>query len=46
MWKKYCKRGQASDENAIHRMSLECWIPKVIDMPSEYEILIAFPQQK
>ena len=46
MWKKYCRAGQATDDNIIRRMRIACWIPKATNINSEYVILIAFPLQQ
>ena len=40
------KARQATDGNTMRRMGIACWITKVTDTYSEYEILIAFPQQQ
>ena len=40
---KKCGRArQVTDDNIIRRMRFACWITKVTDTHSEYEILIAF----
>ena len=39
---KYCRAGQATDDNIIWRMRIACWITKAIDIHSEYVILIVF----
>jgi hypothetical protein len=43
---KYCGVGQATDDHIIRRMRFACWITKATDSHSEYEPLIAFPQQE
>ena len=42
---KYGRAGQATDDNILRRMSIECWIPKAIGTRSEYVILITFLRQ-
>jgi len=37
---KYCRAGQATDDNIIWRMSLAYWIPKATNTHSEYVILL------
>ena len=36
MWKKYCRAGQATDDNMV-----ACWIPKATSTHSEYVMFIA-----
>ena len=43
---KYGTAGQATDDNIIRRTRIACWKPKATNTHSEYEILIAFPQQQ
>jgi len=43
--KKYCRTGQATDDNKTWRMHVTCLIPKVTGTHSEYVILTAFPLQ-
>ena len=43
---KYCRGGQATDDNIIWRMCIACWILKATDIHSEYVILVAFPRQQ
>ena len=46
MWKKkYCRAGQATDDNMIGRMRTACRIPKATNTYSEYVMLIAFSLQ-
>ena len=40
---KYCRAGQATDDNIICRMCTACWIPKSKNTQSEYVIRIASP---
>ena len=40
---KFCRTGQATDNNTIVRMSIACWMPKATNTHSEYVIHIAFP---
>ena len=40
---KYCRAGQAIDDNIIGHMSLPCWMIKATDTHSEYVIFIPFP---
>ena len=42
---RYCKVGQATDENIIRRMRFARWMPEATDTHSEYVIVIAFAQQ-
>ena len=42
----YGRARQATDGNIIRYMHIACWITKVTDTHSEYEIGTAFPQQK
>jgi hypothetical protein len=43
---KYCRAGEATDDNTIWRMRIACWITKTIETHSEYVILIVFPLQQ
>jgi hypothetical protein len=43
---KYCRAGQATDDNIVRRMRFACWIPKATNTHSEYETFIAFPRQQ
>jgi hypothetical protein len=43
---KYCKTGQATDENIKRGMRIACWIPRVANAHLEFVMLIAFPLQK
>ena len=43
---KYSTARQATDINIIWRMRIARWIIKSTNTPSEYLILIAFPQQQ
>jgi hypothetical protein len=43
---KYGRAREATDDNIIWRMRIECWITKATDTQSEYEILIAFQRQQ
>ena len=43
---KYCKVGQATDDNIIRLMRFACWITKAAATHSEYVILSAFPRQQ
>ena len=43
---KYCKAGQATDDNITWRMRIAPWIPKATDTHLEYVILIAFSLQQ
>ena len=40
--KKYCRGGQATDDNMAHAHCM--WIPKATNTHSEYVIFIAFAQ--
>ena len=40
VWKKYCRPGQATDDNMAQRFA--CWIPTATNTHSEYVILPAF----
>ena len=40
------KARQATDDNTIGRMGIECWITKATDTYSEYVIIIAFLRQQ
>jgi hypothetical protein len=44
MWNNIVKPRQATDYNIIRRMRIACWITKVTDTHSAYEILIIFPR--
>ena len=46
MWEKYCRAGQATDDDIIRRMRTVSWIPMAADTSSEYVIRIAFPLQQ
>jgi len=46
MSKKFCTSGQATDENRTRRMRIACWIPKAINICSEYAVIIAFLWQQ
>jgi len=39
---KYCRAGQATDDNMIRRMRAAWWMTKTTDTHSEYVILTAF----
>jgi hypothetical protein len=43
---KYCRAGQATDDDIIRRMRFACWITRATETRSEYVILIAFPRQQ
>ena len=43
---KWCRAGQATDDDIAQRMCFACWISKDTDTHSEYVILIAFPGQR
>jgi hypothetical protein len=43
---KYGTTRQVLDEQVIRWIHFVCWISKATDKHSEYEIIIAFPQQK
>jgi hypothetical protein len=43
---KYCRAGQATDDNIVRRMRIACWITKATDIYSEYVILRAFPKHQ
>jgi len=43
---KFCRAGQATDENIIRLMSIVRWILKVTNSLSEYVIFIVFPLQQ
>ena len=43
---KYCRAGQATDNNITRRMHTECCIPKATNTHSEYVTLTAFPLQQ
>jgi len=42
---KYYTTRQATHDNIIRRMRLECWATNVTNTHSEYVIIIAFPRQ-
>jgi hypothetical protein len=42
---KCCSPRQATDDNAIRRMRVACWITKATETRSEYLILLACPRQ-
>jgi hypothetical protein len=44
--KKYGTAGQATDDNTIRRMRFACWITKVTNTHSEYEIPVVFSRQQ
>jgi hypothetical protein len=44
MWKTVVQPDRP--QMAVRRMRFACWIPKATDTHSEYEIIIAFPQQQ
>ena len=39
---KYCRAGQATDDNIIWRLRTACWITKAINTHSQYVILIIY----
>ena len=39
---KYCRTGQATDDNIIRIIRFGCFVTKATDARSEYVILIAF----
>ena len=41
---KYCRGGQATDDDIILRMRFACWITKATDTHSAYVIHTAFPR--
>ena len=43
MWKKYCRAGQATDDNMAHA---HCWIPMATNTHSGCLNVIAFPLQQ
>ena len=43
---KYCRTGQATDDNMTLRMRFTHWLTKATNTHSEYVILIAFPLQQ
>ena len=43
---KYCRAGQATDDNVIWHMCIACWIPKATSTYSEYVIPVAFSLQQ
>jgi len=46
LWKNMVTARQFTDDNVVWHMRFACWITKITDTPSEYVILIAFPQQQ
>jgi hypothetical protein len=44
MWKNDVDAGKA--QMSIWCMRIACWIPKATNTHSEYEIIMAFPQQQ
>ena len=44
--KKYCRAGQATDDNTIRCVLFACWVTKAIDTHSEYVIIIVLPWQR
>jgi len=42
---KYCRIGNATEDNIIQRMRLACWITKARNTHSEYVIRTAFARQ-
>jgi len=44
--KKYCKSGQATDDNIIRRLRIASWILQAKNARSECVELIAFPLQQ
>jgi hypothetical protein len=43
---KFCRPGEATDDNITWRMRFACWVTKATDTHSEYVILIAFSRQQ
>ena len=43
---KYCRAGQATDDNIMRRMRMARWITKATNTHTEYVILPPFPQQQ
>jgi len=43
---KYCRAGQATDNNIIWRMRIGCWITKATNTQLDYVIRIALPLQQ
>ena len=43
---KYCRARQVTDDNQMQDMHFTCWKYKGTETHSEYEMLIAFRQQK
>jgi len=41
---KYFRAG--TPQMTIWRMRITCWVPKVTNIPSEYVILVDFPQEQ
>ena len=47
MWKKkYCRSGQATDDDIIRRMHLACWMPKATNTHPDYVTVTTFPLQQ
>jgi hypothetical protein len=42
---KYCRDGQATDDNITWPMRMACWVTNAADTHSEYELLISVPWQ-
>ena len=42
--KNYCTAEQATDDNIIRSMCIECWISKATDTRSEYNGFVNAPQ--
>jgi hypothetical protein len=42
---KYCRAGQATDDNIMRRMRIACWMNKATDTYLEYVIIGAFPRR-
>jgi hypothetical protein len=43
---KYCRAGQATEDNIIWHMRIACWITKATNAHSEYVTLLASPLQQ
>jgi hypothetical protein len=43
---KYCTAIQATDDNIIRCICIDCWITKATDTHSEYVIIMASPRQQ
>jgi hypothetical protein len=43
---KFCRVGQATDDNIMRRMHIACRIPKATNTRTGCEILIAFPPRQ